>query len=71
MKKYRHFCLRCGRILTKARDILRGYGPTCWKIMKPQAIKPYIQEVLFVDNGSVEYLSRTYPDYDNVWRDIF
>jgi hypothetical protein len=48
---FRHFCLRCGRILTKARDIERGYGPACWRIMKPQEIKPYIHETPFVISG--------------------
>ena len=60
MKKYRHFCLRCGRIITKARDIIRGYGPSCWKIMKPQAVKPYIQEVPFVEIGDRTHQIKIY-----------
>jgi hypothetical protein len=49
---YTHFCLRCGRAITKAIDIERGYGRGCWKIVKPKEIKPYVQEVPYVISGN-------------------
>jgi len=71
-----HFCERGGRIITKPRDIERGYGPACWKTVKPRPVKPYIQEVPFTesalvnDDGSVEHLARVYGEFIP-WGDSF
>ena len=67
---FRNFCAFCGGILTSKKSIERGYGPTCWKRVKPQPIKPYIQETEFVDNGTTEYLAKVYGDLTE-WRDSF
>jgi len=73
---FRHFCERCGRIITKPRDIERGYGPACWKIVNPGPVQPYISQVPFAesaivnDDGSVEHLARVYGEF-TTWRDSF
>ena len=67
---HKHFCLRCGGILYSAKSIARGYGGCCWQIVKPQPIKPYIQETEFVDNGTTEHLAKVYGDLTQ-WRESF
>ena len=67
---FRHFCAFCGGILTSKKSIKRGYGPKCWKRVKPQPVKPYIQETEFVDNGTTEHLAKVYGDLTE-WRDSF
>jgi hypothetical protein len=57
---YKNFCLRCGGILISPKSIARGYGQTCWKIMRPKPIKPYVQEVPYVEIGDRYYRMRTY-----------
>ena len=67
---YLNFCLRCGGIIDDAKSIARGYGPHCWKIVKPKDIKPYVQEVPFIDTGTTDYLERCYPEL-TAWEDSF
>ena len=75
-RNFRHFCRFCGGIITSKKSIARGYGPKCWQRFKPKDIKPYIQEVQFVesalvkDDGSIAYLERCYPEL-TAWEDSF
>lgn len=66
----RNFCRRCGGELHDPKSIARGYGPACWRIMKPKEIKPYIQEVPFTDTGGVDYMAKVYGEFEN-WSDSF
>jgi len=67
---HRHHCARCGRILDSPKNIVRGYGPSCWKIVRPQPIKPYVQEVPLVDTGGTDYMAKVYGEFEN-WEDAF
>lgn len=60
-------CLRCGRPVAKT---VNGYGRSCWNIVKPKPIKPYINEVPFVDTGTTDYLARVYGEF-TTWRNEF
>jgi hypothetical protein len=57
---FRHFCLRCGGILISPKSIARGYGPACWRIVKPQPVRPYLQEVPYVEIGDRHYRIKVY-----------
>ena len=37
--KYHKYCLRCGRLLKKDENKLRGYGQICWKKLKKERRK--------------------------------
>ncbi len=69
-KIYRHHCAFCGGIITDPKSIQRGYGPSCWKKVRPQPIKPYIEETPFVDTGSVDYMAKIYGEFEE-WRNEF
>ena len=34
--KYHKYCLRCGRVLKKEENKIRGYGKICWNKIKKQ-----------------------------------
>lgn len=67
---FRNFCNFCGGIITDPKSIARGYGPSCWKKIAPKPVKPYVQEVPFVDTGSTDYMARIYGEFEN-WEDSF
>lgn len=69
-KIFRHHCNFCGGIITDPKSIRRGYGPSCWKRVRPQPIKPYIEQVPFVDTGGVDYMAKIYGEFEN-WRNEF
>ena len=67
---FRHHCAWCGGILISPKSIKRGYGPSCWQKVKPKEIKPYLQEVDFVDTGTTDYMAKIYGEFEN-WKDSF
>ena len=52
------------------KNIARGYGPACWKIVRPQPIRPYIQDVPYVDTGGTDYMAKIYGEF-NDWEESF
>lgn len=67
---HRNFCARCGGIIDDPKSIARGYGPACWRKMKLKEIKPYIEQVPFVDTGGIDYMAKIYGEFEN-WEDSF
>jgi len=64
-------CRMCGMILLSQKSKNKGIGPACErKENRLRQIKPYVQEVPFVDNGTTEHLAKVYGDLTQ-WRESF